>query len=148
MYFLKLEVCAVEEHDDLVRAQTARRAFELYEAQHMRHGNDLDHWFTAEQEVRSRICPEIITSEGNLVLRLPLGQVHPNDLVVSISPKSIVLLKLLHAEAGGAFDRDLITIVPLPAPILPSSVEAELADSHIVIRAVLSQEPAAIAASA
>jgi hypothetical protein len=32
----------------------ARRAYELFERDGSRHGRDVDHWLTAEQEIRGR----------------------------------------------------------------------------------------------
>lgn len=41
-----------------LRELIARRAYEIYEERGMRHGDDINDWLRAEEEVRSTLRPE------------------------------------------------------------------------------------------
>lgn len=41
-----------------LRELIARRAYEMYEERGMRHGDDINDWLRAEEEVRSNLKPE------------------------------------------------------------------------------------------
>src|SRR5580704_296279 len=133
---VKTELSGMEDHKEAVQEDIARRAYALYEANDFKDVLDLDHWFRAERDLTVPDVP-LSVEEDALAVRIAMAQFSGSPLVISVSHRSLLILRVTEDESGvpveGA-DRDILRFVSLPVEIDPAQVACELDAGDITLR--------------
>jgi HSP20 family protein len=123
--------------------EIARRAFQLFERNGFRMGEDLDNWLRAEAELLHPIQVELAEAEGDLILRAELPGFTEKDIEVKTEPGRVLITgrqeekkeekkeKTLYSELRS---REVFRSVPLPAQIDPDKVQATLRNGVLELR--------------
>jgi hypothetical protein len=130
---VKTEFASVEENGEEIRKAIARRAYELYERDGSKDGSDQEHWFRAEKELTIQ---EVTCSIGNdeVTVRLPLEGFSAASILVSISPRSALILSLDGESRPGGIDSDFLRVVSLPVAVDAARVTCELDGGDLVLK--------------
>ena len=117
MTIVKTELSGMEDHRKAVQEDIGRRAYALYEIDGFKDGLDLDHWFRAERELS---VPDVSLSveQDALTVRITMEQFSGSPLVISVSHRSLLILRITEDESGNAVqgaDRDILRFVSLPS---------------------------------
>ena len=110
----------MEEHNDAVRKAIERRAYNLYELDGFRDGNDLEHWLRAEHELTGQDSPLILENDA-ITIRLPM-----TEAIISIAPWSLLILT-------DAPDREVVRVISLPAEIDPQLVSGAIEAEEVTL---------------
>ena len=136
MTIVKTELSGMENRKKAVQEDIARRAYALYEIDDFKDGLDLDHWFRAERELTVPDVP-LSVEEDAVTVRIAMEQFSGSPLVISVSHRSLLILRVTEDESGvpveGA-DRDILRFVSLPVEIDPAQVTCELDAGDITLR--------------
>jgi hypothetical protein len=127
---VKPEFESVEENDGSIRQAIEQRAYKLYELDGFKDGSDQYHWFRAEKEltIQDPICS---IEDGKLTVRLPMEGFSAASVLVSISVRSALILKLEDKPRPG--DSDLLRVVSLPLAVDATRVACELDGGDLVL---------------
>jgi HSP20 family molecular chaperone IbpA len=142
------ELSDMEGHKKAVHEDIARRAYALYKADDFKDGLDLDHCFRAERELTVPDVP-LSVEQGALTVRIAMEQFSGSPLVISVSHRSLLILRVKEDDSDNpvaGVDRDIVRFVSLPVEIDPAQVTCELDAGNVTLRlplAVPSQELAA-----
>jgi HSP20 family molecular chaperone IbpA len=110
-------------------------AFNLFEQRGELSGLDLDDWLQAEHEVLGSAWAELVESDKELKLRVPIPGIDSKDVMVTATPESLIVQANWshgHSDADGEirfceFSREaLCRQFGLPSPIDVNSVSASL----------------------
>ena len=126
----------MEDHKRAAQEEIARRAYALYEADDFKDGLDLDHWFRAERELTVPDVP-LSGEEDAVMVRIALEQFSGSPLVISVSHRSLLILRVTEDESDNPVegaDRDILRFVSLPVEIDPAQVTCELAAGDVTLR--------------
>jgi hypothetical protein len=126
----------MEDHKKAVQEDIARRAYALYEADDFKDGLDLDHWFRAERELTLPDVPLSVEQDA-LTVRLAMEQFSGSPLVISVSQRSLLILRVAEHQRNGPVegdDRDILRFVSLPVEIDPAQVTCELDAGDVTLR--------------
>jgi hypothetical protein len=118
----------MEDHRKAVHEDIARRAYALCEADDFKDGLDLDHWFRAERELSVPDLPLSVEKDA-VTVRITMEQFSGSPLVISVSHRSLLILRITEDESGNAVEgahRDILRFVSLPVEIDPAQVTCEL----------------------
>jgi hypothetical protein len=131
---VKTELASVEEHEDAVRKAIERGAYELYERDGFRAGNDQDHWFRAEREIAIQDVPFSIEN-GAVMVRLAVEGFSAPTILISISARSVLILSLAEDTSSGCggLNRDLLRIISLQDEVDAARVTCELDDRYLTL---------------
>ena len=127
---VKTEFASVEENDGEIRKAIERRAYELYEGDGFKDGSDQEHWFQAESELTIQDATCSIEND-EMTVRLPLEGISAASVLVSISVRSALILKLEDKPRPG--DSDLLRVVSLPLAVDATRVACELDGGDLVL---------------
>ena len=136
MTIVKTELSGMEDHRKAVQEYIARRAYALYEADDFKDGLDLDHWFQAARELTVPDVPLSVEQDA-LTVRIAMEQFSGSPLVISVSHRSLLILRVTEDENGNPVegaDRDILRFVSLPVGIDPAQVTCELDAGHVTLR--------------
>ena len=136
MSIVKTELSGMEDHRKAVQEYIARRAYALYEADDFKDGLDLDHWFRAERELSVPDGPLSVEKDA-VTVRIAMEQFSGSPLVISVSHRSLLILRVTEDENGNPVegaDRDILRFVSLPVGIDPAQVTCELDAGHVTLR--------------
>ena len=84
-------------------------------------GLDLDHWFRAERELSVPDLP-LSAEKDAVTVRITMEQFSGSPLVISVSHRSLLILRITEDESGNAVEgahRDILRFVSLPVEIDP-----------------------------
>jgi HSP20 family molecular chaperone IbpA len=126
----------MEDHKKAVQEDIARRAYALYEADDFKDGLDLDRWFRAERELAAPDVPPSV-EEDAVMVRVAMEQFSGSPLVISVSHRSLLILRVEEDENGNPVegaDRDIVRFVSLPVDIDPAQVTCELDAGDVTLR--------------
>ena len=132
---VKTELSGMDDHKMAVQENIAQRAYALYEIEGFKDGFDLDHWFRAERELTGPDVPLSLEQDA-LTVRIAMEQFSGSPLVISVSHRSLLILRATEDESDpveGA-DRDILRFVSLPVGIDPAQVTCELDAGHVTLR--------------
>ncbi len=120
-----------------VRESVGRRAYEFYAARGYQDGQDLEDWLRAETELTG-IEPQISDSEGQITIRVPLGDLTGTDLQVGAGRNHVVITA--RAASGGEPNQAVragsiraASSINLPADIDPARGEASTDGQTLII---------------
>jgi len=133
---VKTELSDMEDHKKPVQEDIARRAYALYEADDFKDGLDLDHWFRAARELTVPDVPLSVEQDA-LTVRIAMEQFSGSPLVISVSHRGLLILRVTEDENGNPVegaDRDILRFVSLPVGIDPAQVTCELDAGHVTLR--------------
>ena len=133
---VKTELSGMEDHKKAVQEDIARRAYALYEADDFKDGLDLDHWFRAARELTVPDVPLSVEQDA-LTVRIAMEQFSGSPLVISVSHRGLLILRVTEDENGNPVegaDRDILRFVSLPVGIDPAQVTCELDAGHVTLR--------------
>jgi Protein of unknown function (DUF2934) len=104
----------------------------LYERDGSKDGSDQEHWFRAEKELTIQ---EVTCSIENdvVTVRLPLKGFSAGSILVSISPRSALILSLDGESRPGGIDSDFLRVVSLPVAVDAARVTCELDGGDLVL---------------
>jgi uncharacterized protein (DUF302 family) len=114
---VKTELSGMEDHRKAVQEDIGRRAYALYEADDFKDGLDLDHWFRAERELSVPDVPLSVEKDA-LTVRITMEQFSGSPLVISVSHRGLLILRVTEDENGNPVegaDRDILRFVSLPS---------------------------------
>jgi HSP20 family molecular chaperone IbpA len=121
------------------RSRIAARAYELYEQDGRRHGNDLSHWVRAESEILNRV-PEIHESSSWLTINVPLKGFSAEEVQVNIEPQRAIIaaarMVTSGSEQGGgetSFRGAIFAVAKWPSEVDPSTGSAYLKDGTLTV---------------
>jgi HSP20 family molecular chaperone IbpA len=149
MNSVETELSGTEDHKGAVQEGIARRAYALYEADDCKDGLDMDHWFRAERELTVPDVP-LSVEEDAVMVRIAMEQFAGSLLVISVSHRSLLILRVTEDESDNSVersDRDILRFVSLPVEIDPAQVTCELEGGDVTLRVPLvnpSRELAAV----
>jgi len=127
---LTTELCTTQQHDDAIHEAIAKHAFALYESEGFKDGNDQDHWFRAERELTYPDASVVFENEASFqTIRVPLEGGF--SLLVSISPRNVLMFAA--GNGGGAVEREVLRIIPIPAEVAPEQVKASLQGEELTL---------------
>lgn len=89
-----LQIIGLQEvfkHEEELREQIARRAYELFESRGCTPGGERDDWLSAESEIRQLIRPEMIEGQDTLTIRTEVPGFSAHDLCVAIEPRRVAI---------------------------------------------------------
>jgi len=129
--------------------QVMRRAYDIFERKGHPFGQDLEHWFQAEQEILWKPPIELNETDGKLVMEAAVSGVDARDMNIEVTPEYIVLkaethhqhdekkgtLHVCEFESGSMFRS-----IPLPRRINPDKVKAELKNGLLRVTAEIAEE--------
>jgi len=133
---VKTELSDMEDHKKPVQEDIARRAYALYEADDFKDGLDLDHWFRAARELTVPDVPLSVEQDA-LTVRIAMEQFSGSPLVISVSHRGLLILRVTEDENGNPVegaDRDILRFVSLPVEIDPAQVTCELDAGDVTLR--------------
>ena len=133
---VKTELSGMEDHKKAVQEDIAQRAYALYEIDGFKDGLDLDHWFRAERELTVPDVPLSVEQDA-LTVRIAMEQFSGSPLVISVSHRSLLILRVTEDESGNPVegaDRDILRFVSLPVEIDPAQVTCELDAGDVALR--------------
>ena len=136
MTLFKTELSSMEDHKKAVQGDIARRAYALYEIDDFKDGLDLDHWFRAERELSVPDLPLSVEKDA-VTVRITMEQFSGSPLVISVSHRSLLILRITEDESGNAVEgahRDILRFVSLPVEIDPAQVTCELDAGDVALR--------------
>jgi HSP20 family molecular chaperone IbpA len=130
---VKTEFASVQENDGLIRKAIERRAYELYELDGFKDGNDQEHWLRAEKELTGQ---DVTCSIENdiVTFRLPMEGFSASTVLISISARSVLILSLEDESRPVGTDSDFLRVVSLPVAVDPTRVTCELDGGDLVLK--------------
>ena len=133
---IKTELASVEENDNAARKAIEQRAYTLYELDGFKNGHDQEHWFRAERELSVPDLP-LSAEKDAVTVRITMEQFSGSPLVISVSHRSLLILRITEDESGNAVEgahRDILRFVSLPVEIDPAQVTCELDAGDVALR--------------
>jgi hypothetical protein len=128
----------MERHENTIHGEIARRAYGPYELDDFSHENDPNHRFRRLGGLKGPDAAFSIEQDDCFVtIRIPTNSVASTPLLVSVSPRS-VLLFITPSEQEIEDDRDLVAddvlrFISIPVEIDPEQAEASLQGEALVL---------------
>jgi HSP20 family protein len=126
-----------------------RRAYDIFERNGHPFGQDLEHWFQAEQELLWKPPIELQETDGKLVVEAAVSGIDPKDMDIEVTPEDIILKAETHhehREKQGTLhicefeSGSLFRSIHLPRKINPDKVKAELKNGMLRVTAEIAEE--------
>jgi hypothetical protein len=132
---LKTEITSVEGHKTASKRAIAQRAYALYEMGGFKDGLDLDHWLRAEWELVAQDVPMSFEADA-VTVRMTAEQFSGTQLLISISPHSLLILRVPDEESDSAekTDQDILQFISFPVEIDPPKVTCELNSDELALK--------------
>jgi hypothetical protein len=127
----------MQRYERTVREEAARRAYAPYEL-HFRHENDQNHRFRPPVGLKG---PDAAFSSEQddcfVTIRIPTGCVAATPVLVSVSPRSVLILtapseREIEDDRDPAAD-DVFRFISIPVEIDPERAEASLQGEELVL---------------
>ena len=122
-----------------VNERIAGRAYDLYQQEGNRHGEDIRHWLQAESEILSNV-PEIRESSSWFTVNIPLKGFVPSEVHVSVDPQSALVVaekeQISNSEAGRSsdvFEQAIFTTAKWPTDVDPDTASAYLKNGVLTL---------------
>ncbi len=125
-----------------LHSKVAHRAYELYQQNGIRHGDDLHHWLRAESEILERI-PEVHQTDSTYSVITRLNGFGPGDISVTIEPNRALILadKQQSSDANGFANPDgslrsrhsVFFVADWPGQVDPATATAQLKQGNLVL---------------
>jgi len=126
-----------------LNSKVAHRAYEIYEQNGARQGEDLFHWLQAESEMLTRI-PEIQQSDSFFSAVVPLHGFSAEDISVAVEPNRALILADKQNSSGesgsdnsdgGPFSsrRSAFFVTDWPEQIDPATATAQIKQGNLVL---------------
>lgn len=128
----------MQRYENTIHGEIARRAHAPYELGDFSHENDHDHRFRPLGGLKGADAPfSIEQDEFCVTIRIPTGGVAATPLLVSVSPRSVLLFTAPSEQEIGD-DRDLavddvLRFISIPVEIDPEQAEASLQGEALVL---------------
>jgi HSP20 family molecular chaperone IbpA len=115
----------------------ADRAYQLFEELGGEHGNDLAHWFQAENELAARL-PEVKDTKDGYTVTASVPGIAAHQLKVCVQEDRAVISAAQQSSAGGdsGSAREVSTsyyIIEWPEPVDPDSASAQLKNQTVTL---------------
>jgi HSP20 family molecular chaperone IbpA len=121
------------------QSRVAARAYELYEQNGRRHGDEMSHWLRAESEILNRV-PEVHESSSWFTINVSLKGFSPEEVQVNIEPERAIIaaarMETSGSEQGGAetsFRDAIFAVAKWPSEVDPSTGSAYLKDGTLTV---------------
>jgi len=122
-----------------VNERIAVRAYDLYQQEGNRDGEDLRHWLQAESEILSNV-PEIRESSSWFTVNIPLKGFVPSEVQVSVGARSALVVaereQISNSEAGrfsDVFEQAIYTRAKWPTDVDPDTASAYLKNGVLTL---------------
>ena len=125
-----------------------RRAYDIFERNGYPFGQDLEHWFQAEQELLWKPPIELQETDGKLVMEAAVSGVDPKDMNIEVTPDDIILKAETHHQHHGKegtlhmceFESgSMFRSIHLPRKINPDKVKAEMKNGLLRVTAEIAE---------
>jgi len=125
-----------------------RRAYEIFEHNGSRLGQDMDNWAQAEREMIWKPAFELSEKDGRFQLEAAISGLEPKEIVVEVTPEDIVLraeTQHSHVEQKGIVhycefgSGKMFRVIHLPKTINPDKVKAEFKNGLLRLTAEIAE---------
>ena len=123
-----------------IRERIECRAYDLYQQEGNRHGEDMRHWLQAESEVLTDV-PEIRESSSWFTANIPVRGFDPSEIEVSIEPRSaLVVAEKQQTDASepgrsSGTEQAIFSRASWPAEIDPETASAYVKNGMLTVTA-------------
>ena len=127
-----------QEINDLI----TRRAYELFEARGLTHGQDREDWVRAESEILLRVPVDVTETQDQFAVRAEVAGFTDEDIEVRVVSRSLCITgkrqeaweqkegKTIHSERRAS---RILRVLELPSQVEPERVNARLTDGVLEI---------------
>jgi HSP20 family molecular chaperone IbpA len=122
-----------------LNSKVATRAYELFQQNGGRHGDDLFHWLQAESEILTRI-PEIRQTGSSFSVVAAVEGFNPEDISVTVEATRALILADKQDSSNGGDSREsqlsrkfAFFITDWPDEVEPSAATAQIKEGNLVL---------------
>lgn len=122
--------------EQAIQRSIALRAYDVYESRGRAHGNDLQDWFAAEDELIKPSNVQVTDSGGAIKLIASVPGFSASDLQIGVSRRRVIIWGE-HARGGSnGGDAPLLGEIDLPAEVNPAKASATLSGGVVQVQVI------------